>query len=435
MTEAFLHYIWQHQMLGKGLAATDGQPVVVHRAGEPNHDAGPDFLNARIRIGEVEWAGNVEVHIHNSDWSAHRHHQDPAYNNVILHVVYEEAAHSGRKSTGNPVVLQNGRIPPTLELKPFLHPSLVANYEALAAPSPDNGIPCAARVGEVPEFILHSFLERLSIERIESKAATVRRLLEESHGDWTQTCYWLLARYFGGKVNALPFELLAKATDLNVLSRWNDEPLRLEALLMGQAGFLDGLFNEEYPRRLQADYLPLRAALGIEAVSGSLWKFHRMRPSSFPTVRISQFARFLSKTPHLFSQLLSVTDVKELERMFDCAASPYWDNHYRFDQPANDDKPKRLGKMQADLLIINAWIPLLFVYGVEHNRQQYKDQAIGLLAQLPAEKNVVIRRWNAAGVTPRNAAESQALLQLSGNYCNRRQCLECRIGFHLLDPK
>ena len=423
MTEAFLHYVWQHQMFLPGLTTTDGQPVVVLRAGEPNHDAGPDFFNARLRIGDVEWAGNVEVHIKSSDWNAHRHQHDAAYNNVILHVVYEHDAD---------VSLQNGKTPPTLELKAFLHPSLVANYDFLMAPAASNGIPCGARMGEVPSFLMTSFFERLTVERIEAKSETVRRLLEESHGGWEQTCYWLLARYFGGKVNALPFELLAKATDQRLLARWNDDRQRLEALLMGQAGLLEGYFEDDYPRALQADYEALRAGASLSPIGDYLWKFHRLRPSSFPTIRISQLADLLSHSKNLFSTLLSMTDVKELERLFCCQAAPYWNSHYQFDQTSAKASVKRMGKMQAHVLIINAWVPLLFVYGAEHGQQQYKDQALSLLAQIAAEDNAVIRRWQAVGVNPANAAQSQALLQLSNAYCSNRRCLECRIGYHLL---
>ena len=431
MTEAFLHYVWQHQMFASrehtehdcGLTTTDGQPVVVLHAGEPNHDAGPDFFNARLRINGLEWAGNVEIHIHSSDWNVHRHQRDAAYNNVILHVVYEHDAD---------IVLQNGKIPPTLELKPYLHPSLVSNYETLMAPSAANAIPCSGRVGEVPSFMLTSYLERLTVERIEAKAATVRRLLEESHGGWEQTCYWLLARYFGGKVNALPFELLAKSTDPRLLARWADNRQRLEALLMGQAGLLEGYFEDDYPRALQADYEALRAGAGLSPIGDYLWKFYCLRPSSFPTIRISQFADLMAQTRNLFATILPMTDVKELERLFSRRAAPYWDTHYQFDQATAKASVKHIGRMQADLLIINAWVPLLFIYGVDHGQQHYKDQALHLLTQLAAENNAVVRRWQEAGVSPSNAAESQALLQLTNNYCSQRRCLECRIGYQLL---
>ena len=423
MTEAFLHYVWQHQMLGSGLTTTDGQPVVVLRAGELNPDAGPDFFNARVRVGKVEWAGNIEVHVRSTDWIQHHHDVDAAYNNVVLHVVYE---HDGE------VRLPSGKVPPTLELKHFLHPAMVANYESLMAPADGDRIPCGSRLGEVPEFITYSFLERLTVERIEAKASTVRRLHEESHGVWIQTCYWLMARYYGGKVNALPFELLAKATDQRLLARWSNNRQRLEALLMGQAGLLEKSFQDDYPRALQADYEPLRSAAQLTQIDGFLWKFYRLRPTSFPTIRISQFADLLSRIPNLFSNLLQMTDVKQLEQLFACEAAPYWNNHYQFDQLANDCRPKRIGRMQADLLIINAWVPLLFVYGAELGQQQYKDQALNLLRQLPPENNAVTRRWQQVGITPRNAAESQALLQLSSGYCTPRYCLQCRIGYHLL---
>lgn len=423
MTEAFLHYVWRYQMLDRGLTTTDGQPVVVLRAGEPNYDAGPDFFNARLRIGEVEWAGNVEIHIHSSDWNTHRHQQDAAYNNVILHVVYEHDID---------IVLQNGKIPLTLELKPFLHPSLVANYESLMAPMAAQEIPCGKRVGEVPEFLMTSFMERLAVERIEAKSDVVRRLLNESHGGWEQTCYWLVARYLGGKVNALPFELLAKATDQRLLARWVDNRQRLEALLMGQAGLLEGYFHDDYPRLLQSDYEALRTGAGLTPIGDYLWKFYCLRPSSFPTIRISQLADLMAQSKNLFATLLEMTDVKDIERIFNRQAAPYWESHYQFDQPAAKASVKRVGKMQADVLVINAWVPLLFVYGAVHGQQKYKDQALQLLTQLASENNAVIRRWQAVGVNPSNAAESQALLQLSNNYCSPRRCLECRIGYHLM---
>lgn len=426
MTEAFLHFVWQHQMFADGLATIDGQPVVVLRTGVHNKDAGPDFIDARVKIGNVEWAGNVEIHVHSSNWTQHRHQNDAAYNNVVLHVVYEYDAE---------VRQQDGKIPPTLELKKYLHPSLVANYESLTAPDADDSVPCAIRVGEVPSFILDSFLERLTIERIESKSLLVRRFLNESNGGWEQTCYWLVARYFGGKVNALPFELLAKATDQRLLARWHDNRQRLEALLMGQAGFLDGYFTDEYPRQLQADYEALRSGAGLNPIGDHLWKFYRIRPSAFPTIRISQFADLVHQSKSLFSTLLETTDVQAVERLFQRQAAPYWNTHYRFDQLSENRSEKHLGRTQADMLIINAWVPLLFVYGEQHRQQRYKDQAISLLNQIKTENNAKIRLWQAAGINPSDAAGSQALLQLTDRYCEPRRCLECQIGYQLLKHK
>lgn len=423
MTEAFLHYLWQHQMVCKGLATTDGQPIVVHRAGELNRDAGPDFFNALVVIGNVEWAGNIEVHLRSSDWNTHRHSRDKGYNNVILHVVYEHDCE---------IQLENGNVPPTLELKHYIHPALVANYESLIQPSTTDGVPCAQRLPGVPSFIVNSCLDRMTVERIEAKSQVVRRLLDESRGNWEQTCYWLMARYFGGKVNALSFELLAKATDQRFLARWKDNPRRIEALLMGQAGMLEGYFEDDYPRQLQADYEALRTGASLTPIANYLWRFFRIRPSAFPTLRISQFANLVASSSNLFSTLLEITDVKEMEKLFDCRAADYWNNHYRFDQPTGKSTPKRMGRMQADLLIINAWVPLLFVYGEMRGQQQYKEQAVSLLQQLPAEENAIIRQFQAAGIAPDNAAQSQALLQLKNCYCSGRQCLHCSIGHSII---
>ena len=427
MKEDFLHYVWQHQMLSPRLTTIDGQPIVVLSVGEVNKNAGPDFFNCRIRIGNVEWAGSVEIHIHSSDWNRHGHQFDAAYNNVVLHVVYEYDTN---------VTLQNGKNLPTLELKPFLHPSLVSNYDSLMAPpKSDSIVPCSNNLAEVPQIVIKGFFERLTVERIENKAHQVHRLLKESHGGWEQTCYWLMARYFGGKVNALPFELLAKSIDLSILSRWSDNKERLEALLFGQAGFLDDEFTDDYPNRLKQDYYALRSATSLKPLGKYVWKFYRIRPSAFPTIRISQFADLLSHSKNIFSTLLEITDVQRLETLFRRQASEYWNNHFQFDQRTEINSIKRLGTMQADLIIINAWIPLLFVYGVEHQQERYKEQALYLLSQIKSENNSVIRGWKEVGISPSDASQSQALLQLYEKYCHDHRCLECRIGYHILKHK
>ena len=374
-------------------------------------------------MGGVEWAGNIEIHRRTSDWNAHHHSDDKAYNNVILHVVYEHDAD---------ISLQNGTHPATLELRRFLHPALVANYDALMTPVTDDIVPCVKRLPSVPSFVVNSYLERLTVERIEAKADVVRRLLDESRGGWEQTCYWLLSHYFGGKVNALPFEFLAKATSLNFLSRWKDNPRRIEALLMGQAGLLEGDFEDEYPRQLQSDYEALRSGAVLHPVDSHLWRFFRIRPSAFPTIRISQLANLVASSPSLFSSLLAMTDVTDIQRLLNCHASPYWDCHYHFDRPSARSSVKRLGRMQTDLLIINACVPLLFVYGETMGSQQYKDRAVSLLQQLGAENNRIVRQWQEAGLVPDNAAQSQALIHLKSNYCDSRRCLDCRIGHNII---
>ena len=426
MTEAFLQYVWQHGLMGRKLLTVDGRPVDVIRSGELNRDSGPDFFNARIAVDGIEWVGNVEVHLRTSDWDAHRHGCDAAYNNIILHVVYEHDTE---------IVMQNGKRPLTVELKSQLDPSLFERYDTLMQRVADETVACADSLAAVPAFVTDAWMDRLLVERIEQKASLVHRLLDESRGGWEQTCYWLLARYFGGRVNADAFEMLAKSVDQRLLARWKDDPQRLEAVLMGQAGLLDGYFEDDYPRQLQSDYNALRTGASLTPIAGHLWKFFCLRPSSFPTIRISQFARLIAASSALFSKLLAMDKASEIVALFNQEAAPYWRNHYRFDRPSEHESTKRLGRAQAEVLVINAWVPLLFVYGTAHGQQHYKEQAVDLLHQLPAENNNVTRRWQQLGVTPADSASSQALLQLNNGYCAVQRCLDCAIGYHIIKHK
>lgn len=422
MTEAFLQYVWQHQLLEGGLYAVDGQRVEVERPGILNSDAGPDFFDARVRIDGTLWVGNVEVHVKSSDWHVHRHEYDPAYDNVVLHVVYEHDADR---------VYPNGRVVPTLVIRDYIPEMIWANYDALVNPPAPLDISCADALQELSPLFVSNCLERLTIDRIERKGVAVRQLLNECHGSWEQCCYWLLAHYFGGKANSFPFELLAKSTDMKLLARWRDKPQRVEALLMGQAGLLEGYFEDDYPRQLQADYEALRQAAGLTPIAGYLWKFFRLRPYGFPTLRISQFAQLVCCSQNLFSRLLETTEVSALQQLFDVKASPYWDTHYRFDV-TSPGKEKRIGKGLIDLLIINAWVPLLFEYGNQHGMQQYKDQALDLLQQLKPEENQILRKWKAVGIVADSAAQSQALIQLYNEHCSQHDCLHCQIGYKIL---
>ncbi|MBR1799060.1 MAG: DUF2851 family protein [Bacteroidales bacterium] len=422
MTEAFLQYVWRYQLYDKPVYTVDGRFIRVVSCGTLNRDAGPDFQNAHLVIDNVEWIGNVEIHVKSSDWIAHGHSSDCGYNNVVLHVVYDDDAQ---------VRLENGQMPLTLCLQKYLSQALIDKYSRITSVT-EGEQQCISEVQLLPPFMLNSFFERLLVERVEEKATTVRRLLDESRGGWEQTCYLLMAHYFGGRVNALPFELLAKSVDMRLLARWKDNPTRVEALLMGQAGLLDGYFTDDYPRALQADYEALRQALGLKPIDGYLWKFYCLRPSSFPTIRISQFAHLVCEVSGLFSKMLQTVDVDHLLQFFNQTASNYWDNHYQFDKPNTRHFKKHIGDMQAVSIIINAWVPLLFVYGQTIGKQQYKEQAIELLNQLKPEANRITRKWSRGGLECRSAAQSQALIQLENNYCANRRCLDCQIGYFLL---
>lgn len=428
MTEAFLQYVWQHRLLEGGLTTTEGQPVVVERAGELNCDAGPDFTNARLLVGGLLWAGNIEVHVKASDWHAHHHSDDKAYNNVILHVVYVYDAD---------VCLEDGRKVPTVEIADAIPDNVWRNYDDLMQSALTNEIPCSHRLKEIPAFIFHTSQDRLLVERLQRKADDVDRHLKAARGSWEQVCYLLMAHYFGGKTNAFAFELLAKVTPMTLLAKIKDNPFRIEALFFGQAGMLNGVFFDDYPNAMQREYNYMSAAYKLTPMQAHLWKFFRIRPAGFPTLRISQFARLIAKSSNLFSKLLATKDAKSLRTFFDVEASDYWQSHFRFDRPVDKDVPpsvKSLGDLAIDTILINAWVPLLFKYGQEHDDDNIKEQALSILHQIPAERNNVVRLWQKAGTEPADAADSQAMLQRYNEYCSKKRCLDCSLAFRLLKP-
>lgn len=425
MTEAFLQYVWQHRLLEGPLVTTEGLPVVVERPGELNRDAGPDFLDSRLVIGGLHWAGNVEVHTRASDWNQHGHSDDKAYNNVILHVVYIYDAD---------IVLENGKKVQTLDISQSLPQYVWDNYDSLMNPADDTQIPCASRLKDIPDFLYHLSQDRLLVERIERKSGDVERILKESKGGWEQACYWLTAHYFGGKTNAFAFELLAKVTPMRIVAKIKDNPFRVEALYMGQAGLLDGDFNDEYPKKLQREYKYLSAAYQLTPMEGHLWKFFRVRPSSFPTLRISQFSDLMSKSSNLFSKMLDAEDAGTVSKLFVVQASEYWQSHYNFDKET-ERSSKSLGKSLINTIIINAWIPLLYEYGVAHGAEMYKERAFNLLQQLPPEDNRITRLWESAGIKIGNAAESQSVIQRYTEYCSRKKCLDCQLAFRIMKTK
>lgn len=417
-----MQYLWQHRLFDAPLVTVDGQPVEVLRPGMLNTDAGPDFTDVRLRINGCLWAGCVEVHLHSSDWNRHHHSSDQGYNGVLLHVVYRHDAD---------VRLPDGSLLPTVEVCHSIPEMVWRNYESLLHPPRELEVGCAERLPQVSSLVWSSALDSLCVERLQRKTKLVSRMLDETQGGWEKCCYWLLAHYFGGRVNAFPFELMAKSIDPNLLARWRDDPTRMEALLFGQAGMLEDYFSDEYPRQLQADYHALRSAVRLTPISGHLWRFFRLRPSGFPTLRLSQFAQLVAQAPSLFSYLLDQHSVEALRRCFDVTASDYWATHYRFDTPSSP-RPKRVGEAFADSLILNAWIPLLFEYGQRHDDDRFRQQAFDLLQQLPPEDNRVVRVWRSLGVRADNAAQTQALLQLHNEYCQTRRCLQCPLGFYVL---
>ena len=415
MREEFLYYLWENRLTDKDLKTAEGEAVEVVVTGYRNTDSGPDFLEAKIQIGDKLWAGHVEIHVKSSDWNRHGHQNDKAYNNVILHVVYEND-------------IQVNDIP-TLELKGHFDKTLFAQYQKFI--SSKGWIPCEKNIAQVPVFTRLSWLDRMAVERLESKSGTVNKILEANQFDWEDALYKLLMRYFGLKVNNEAFEYLSNILPFKTLLKHADNLLQVEAMLMGCAGFLEDDFTEEYPLLLKREFAVMKAKFNLLTMPAERWRFMRMRPSNFPTIRLAQMAQLIHKNGCLFSKIKAAKNTVEVKALFDVEASEYWEMHWRFGV-STESKPKHLGETTADVLTINAVAPLLFCYGKLHKDESGCETALQFLEETEAEDNAVIRHYAQCGIKAENAMQTQALLHLYSYFCKRKRCIECRIGNVLL---
>ncbi|MBL7969677.1 MAG: DUF2851 family protein [Prolixibacteraceae bacterium] len=420
MKEEFLQFIWKHSLFTKNeLKTTDGRAVEIITTGQPNTDSGPDFFNAKIRIGDTIWAGNIEIHQKSSHWFLHKHDADPAFDNVILHVVEQH---------DKPVRVKDHEVP-TLEIT---YPTeILQNYEELLRS--EKWIACEEKLQEYDPFLIRFWFSSLMIERLQSKTDDIVAILKQNQNNWNETFYQLLARNFGMKTNSLPFELLAKSLPLQILSKHKNDLFQTEALLFGQSGLLnETLLGDDYFLSLRKEYSFLYKKYNLSGIESHLWKFMRLRPVNFPTIRIAQLAMLIHHSSALFSRILETENMDDLRKLFSVKASEYWDSHYRFNKISEENHPKVLGETAFENLVINTIVPLLFVYGDQHLDQKMKDRALLLLENLAPESNQIIRKWHELGIESRSAFETQALLQLKNRYCDRKKCLNCQLGAKII---
>ncbi|MCW5907707.1 MAG: DUF2851 family protein [Chitinophagales bacterium] len=422
MNEQLLRFVWKFRLFNtESLTTTSGEKVQLVHQGIANSDAGPDFQNAKIRIGETLWAGNVELHIKSSDWFLHHHQRDAAYNNVILHVVF--------KDDGKQAVRENGEPIPVLKLEGRINRTTLTRYEQLA--NRKKQIHCADFFPEAAEDITNSFLSGLLVERLERKVQRINEMLTESKGDWEHVMFRLIARYLGAGVNREPMELLAKSLPLTVYAKYSDEPMQTEALLLGQAGLLDQNFDDDYAAQLRKEYLYLKRLHQLEPLPRHVWKLLRLRPANFPDIRIAQLASLLIKHKHLFSAARNCFNVKSVHRLFETEVSEYWKTHYLLDKKSARVK-YNIGTSTKNVLLINAVAPVLFAYGKYKDEDKYCEQSMELLETCQPENNALLTYWKSHSVQAKNAFDTQALIQLRTAYCENFRCLECRVGLQLL---
>ena len=420
MKEDFLHYLWKFKKFDTlNLKTFNGEDITIINVGQYLELAGPDFFNAQIVIGNQKWAGNVEIHLKSSDWYVHHHERDEAYENVIIHVVWEHDTEIFRSN--------NTEIP-VLELKKYVDTATIANYQSLMAPK--SWIFCEKQLKDVKEFTLKNWQERLFFERLERKSNPIFELLKATNGDWESVLFCLLAKNFGLNTNGEIFLKIAQSIPFSIIRKESFEVENLEALLLGNAGLLDAEKEDTYFKDLKFRYFYLLHKYQIEKKNVEPVQFFKHRPDNFPTIRLSQLANLYHSQQNLFSIISKANSLKSIYETFDVSVSNYWQNHYQFDKES-PQKKKKLSKSFVDLIVINTIIPLQFAYAKSLGKE-VSENLILLLNEVTAEKNAIIDKFSSFGIPSKTAFETQSLLQLKNEYCNKSRCLDCAIGMELL---
>lgn len=426
MNESFLHYIWQFQYFDKtDLQTLNGESLSIFKTGVHNNNAGPDFSQAKIKIGVIEWVGNVEIHTKSSEWLNHKHNSDKAYENVILHVVWENDAEIRRG---------DGSIIPALELRGRVEEPMIKAYKKLVNSSAS--IPCEKSFPLVSDLIKLSMLDQALMQRLEDKAKIVHQLVKSNNGDWEETAYQLLLNNFGFKINAAPFLQLAKSLPYKIIQKHSSNLTQMEALFFGQAGMLETKTKDEYISLLYREYefLSKKYSLYESRLNPAQWKFLRLRPANFPTLRIAQLSSVLYSKKNLLSSFIEARSYNQLANIFEASPSPYWRTHYHFTKKSKALVPD-LGLSSKQNLLINTVVPLLVAYSKAKDEPRLMDRAQEILQHVPAETNRITKVWTGLSVSVKSAFDSQALIEQYNNLCQKRQCLNCAVGASLLKPQ
>ena len=420
--EELLHYVWKHRIFPLNeLTTTTGQRLEIIDTGLANRDAGPDFFNAKIKIEGVVWVGNIEIHRNSSDWFKHGHHQNPVYNNVILHIA---------TCIDTEVYRSNGESIPQMQLDCPKH--IQDNFKELA--NTDQYPPCYRIISSLSNFTIHSWMSALQMERFEQKYTHLIERLRFCNNHWEDAFFITLARNFGFSINADAFEEWAKHIPLRAIDKHRDNLFQIEAFFFGQAGILSDSDGDDYYLKLKQEYKYLAHKFELKPMDVTRWRFLRLRPNNFPHVRIAQLANLYHRSYGLLSQLMEKETIKEIRDLLRGGTSEYWTNHYTFGG-CSPDCPKTLSESSLNLIIINTIIPFLYAYGIHRGKEKLCSRATIFLEELKPENNHIIRMWNQCGLKVAHAGDSQALIQLKKEYCDKKKCLYCLIGYEYLKRK
>ena len=422
MQEDFLHYVWKYKKFSTSkVRTTSGEVISLAKIGEHNQNSGPDFFNAQMSIGGQLWVGNVEIHLKSSDWYVHNHEMDIAYDNVILHVVYEHDVDIFRK---------DNTIIPTLELKGYIGEELLNSYNYLLS-NQANWINCENDFALVDDFIVNNWLENLYLERLERKSQAIEEMLTRSKNDWEAVLFKSLAKNFGLKVNGESFLSMSNSFDFSIIRKTQSNPELLEALFFGQVGILEEQIENGYYQHMADHYKFLKQKFVLSNSHVAPLQFFRLRPPNFPTIRLSQLAMLYHKEQHLFSKIIEASTVQELYKILKVSTSEFWNNHYTFEKESKSTK-KILTDSFVDLLLINTILPLKFSYA-KHQGHSAVDVVLSIVQEIDSEKNSIVDKFNSIKRVSTSALQSQALIQLKNEYCSKNKCLKCAIGNSLLN--
>ena len=421
--EQLLHYVWKFKLHSKlTFTSSMGDEVEIIDTGMLNTNAGPDFFNAKLKVDNKIWAGNIEIHKSSSDWKRHKHHTDPAYNSVILHVV---------EKMDCDVYTQEGRNIPQICIT--VPDKVAENYAHLL--SSNFNIPCSNNLMVLPKIHLNPWLYALLAERLERKTNDIYTILDKFNNSWDETFYVLLARNFGFGLNSEVFERLALSLPYFFIQKHSDNIFQVEALLFGQAGLLeDESQMDDYYMELKKEYHFLKKKYTLNKLDGYLFKSLRVRPQGFPQVRLAQLAAVLQQSKRIFSHILEKEDESLLRLFFHINASEYWQTHYTFGKPSSK-KSKYPGDSSINVILINTVAPILFAYGKKNNIEKYCTRALTILEDLKPENNGLVTEFKKLGINPQNAADTQSLIQLKKEYCDKRKCLYCKVGYQILSGR
>lgn len=427
--EQLLHYVWKHKLFPlTELSTTQGRRVEVIDPGLHNSNAGPDFFNAKVKINGMVWVGNIEIHDKASDWVLHGHDKDERYDNVILHVCGCVDAE-----------VMNSKGEYLTQMVLSVPDSVINNYKELL--SVDQYPPCYQIIPSLARLTVHAWMSALQTERLSQKTEAIEERVKRCNGDWENAYFVTLARNFGFGINGDAFEEWALHIPLHAVDHHRDDLFQIEAIFMGQAGLLEldtiperyqkDALNDGYFAKLRKEYQYLAHKFGLKPMDYKLWRFLRLRPQNFPHIRISQLAYLYHQRRASLSQLLETYSVKDAKEVLATAVTPYWETHYTFGSTSvrND---KNLSPFSLNLLCINTVVPILFAYGRHRGEEKYCDRAFDFLEQLKPENNHIIRLWQQCGLVVENAGDSQALIQLKKEYCDKKECLRCRFGYEYL---